>query len=148
SVDRLVEEAREITSLGEHVVAKIPATRAGFAATRTLAGSGVPVLITAVYHARQALLARAAGAWGIAPYVGRMTDAGRGGLAQVAMMQRILHGSPTRVLAASIRSADVVCELAELDVHSVTISTAVADELFEDELTARAVEEFAAASRG
>ncbi|MEE6282325.1 transaldolase family protein [Georgenia sunbinii] len=147
-VEELVREGREIAALGERVVAKIPATRDGFAAARRLADDDVPVLITAVYHARQALLARAAGAWGIAPYVGRMSDAGRDGLAQVAAMQQLLDGTGVRVLAASIRSADVVCELAALGIHSVTVSTTVADELFEDELTARAVAEFAAISRG
>lgn len=144
----LVREAREIVALGEHVVAKVPATRAGFAATRQLANEGISVLVTAVYHARQALLAHAAGAWGIAPYVGRMTDADRDGVAQVRAMQQILDGSEVRILAASIRSADVVGELAALGVDSVTMSTAVAEDLFTDELTARAVEEFDDATRG
>lgn len=144
TVDDLVAEGRKIATLGEHVVAKVPATRAGFAATRRLSDAGVPVLVTVVYHARQALLAQAAGVWGIAPYVGRMTDAGRDGLAQVRAMQQILADSDVRVLAASIRSTDVVCDLAALGIHSVTVSTPVADELFEDELTTQAVEEFAA----
>lgn len=143
-----VAEGREIVALGTHVVAKVPATRSGFTATRQLADAGVPVLVTAVYHARQALLAHAAGAWGIAPYVGRMTDANRDGMAQVRAMRQILDGSGVRILAASIRSADVVSELAAVGVHSVTMSTAVAEDVFTDELTARAVKEFDAATRG
>lgn len=147
TADAVVDEGRRLADLGEHVVVKVPADREGLTATVRLARSGVPVLVTAVHHARQAVLAAAAGAWGIAPYVGRMDDAGRGGLAQVAQMQRILDGSPTRVLAASVRVVDVVHELALLGVHSVTMSPAVAAGVLADGLTDRAVDEFAEAAR-
>lgn len=147
SADAVVDEGRRIADLGAHVVVKVPADREGLTATARLAHSGVPVLVTAVHHARQAVLAAAAGAWGIAPYVGRMDDAGRGGSAQVEQMQRILGGGPTRVLAASVRVVDVVHELALLGVHSVTVSPAVAAEMLADELTERAVDEFADAAR-
>ncbi|WP_170297164.1 transaldolase family protein [Georgenia thermotolerans] len=145
--DEIVAEGRRIVALGSNVIVKVPATRQGFAATARLAHDGVPVLVTAVYHVRQAILANSAGAWGIAPYVGRMDDAGRDGLRQVEQMGAVLHGSETRVLAASIRNADVVHELALQHCDAVTMSTAVAEALFIDHLTDRAVAEFTEAAR-
>jgi TalC/MipB family fructose-6-phosphate aldolase len=145
--DAMVDEGRRIAGLGEQVVVKLPANRPGLTATVRLARDGYPVLVTAVYHARQAMLAAEAGAWGIAPYVGRMDDAGRDGLAQVGEMQEVLAGSRTLVLAASIRGIDVVHQLALRGIDAVTMSTAVAEALLVDRLTDRAVEEFDAAAR-
>ena len=56
----------------------------------------------------------AVGAEYAAPYLGRMNDAGKDGLAQVSDMQNIVDkmGSQTRVLVASVRSADEVGLLA------------------------------------
>lgn len=147
STDAMVEEGRRVAALGEHVVVKIPANREGLAATARLTAEEIPVLVTAVYHARQATLAAAAGAWGIAPYVGRMDDAGRDGLAQVEQMNAVLAGTETRVLAASIRGVDVVHELALRRTDAVTMSTDVAEALLVDDLTDRAVADFDAAAR-
>src|SRR5690606_32104764 len=69
---RIVEQGSGLAGLGPDVVVKVPATRAGLTATRRLIAEGVPVLVTAVYNVQQAVLARAVGAWGVAPYVGRM----------------------------------------------------------------------------
>jgi TalC/MipB family fructose-6-phosphate aldolase len=141
-VDEMVAEGRRIADLGEHVIVKVPATRQGLTATSRLTSEGLPVLVTAVYHVRQAILARSAGAWGVAPYVGRMDDAGRDGLRQVEQMRAVLDGTDTRVLAASIRHVDVVHELALRQCDAVTISTPVAEAMFVDDLTDRAVAEF------
>ena len=52
------------------------ATRTGIQAATRIAAVGIPVLLTVVYSAMQAVSAACAGATYLAPYVGRMADAG------------------------------------------------------------------------
>ena len=89
------------------MVTKVDA--AGIAAT-----TGIPTLLTAVYHPGQAMIAAAAGATYIAPYLGRLADAGRDALGDVLAMHELLEatGSTTRVLLASIRDVSSMVTLA------------------------------------
>jgi TalC/MipB family fructose-6-phosphate aldolase len=145
-VDEIVREGRELRTWSERLVVKIPASTEGLTATRRLADEGVPVLVTAVYHARQALLADAAGAAWIAPYLGRMDAAGRNGREQVLRMQALLRGTGTRVLVASIKDAEQVTDLAALGVDAFTFGTGVAEQLLREPLTDAAVAEFGRAT--
>lgn len=141
-VPDIVAEGHRLRALSERVVVKIPATLAGLAAARRLVDEGVPVLVTAVYHVHQAITAVAAGARWIAPYVGRMTEQGRDGHEQVAQMQRVLNGTGTGVLAASLRSAEDVRRLALVGAEAVTLAVPVARALLTEPLTEAAVAEF------
>lgn len=141
-VQALVDNGRRLRDLGPSVVVKVPASREGCAAGRVLTAEGVEVLLTAVHHPAQALLATAVGASWIAPYVGRADDRGRDGTACALMLHRALAGSGTRVLAASLRTLDQVGRLAAEGVADVTLGVALADALLADELTLVAVEEF------
>src|SRR5450756_1497292 len=69
------------------VVVKVPATPAGVAAVRSLETGGVRTLLTAVYNHVQVVPAIIAGATYLAPYLGRMNDAGLDGVAEIAQMQ-------------------------------------------------------------
>jgi transaldolase len=71
-----------------------------------------------------------------------MTDNGRPGVDAVIQMQHMIGSEPTRILAASLRSADDVARLAAAGVPDFTVGGAVATAMLEDELTAEAVEEF------
>ena len=146
--DELERRGRELRAIDERVLVKLPATAAGLTATARLAADDIPVLVTAVYSAAQVLPAIVAGASHIAPYLGRMNDAGRDGLAEIAAMQRVIHasGSPLRILVASLRDpADAVC-LAELGVQEFTLAPAVWQQFFADALTDAAVKVFEQAS--
>jgi transaldolase len=104
------------------------------------------VLITAVYHPAQMLLAVAAGAHFIAPYVGRAADAGRDGLALVRDMARMESDRP-RILAASLRSIAQLAEVAAAGAQDATLSVEIADAVLADELTRSATDEFEAVSQ-
>lgn len=140
--DDLVGKGRELRGLGDNVVVKVTASLAGTAACATLAAEGVPTLLTAVYAPGQAMIAAAAGATYIAPYLGRMTDAGRDGPGDVLAMQEILAGTDTRILLASIRDVPSMVALARRGVECFTFGPAVAHQFFADELTAAAVATF------
>jgi transaldolase len=142
TADELVEHGLRLAGIGPRVVVKIPATAAGFAATTRVVGAGHPVLLTAVYSAGQALVAAAVGARYIAPYLGRLDDAGLDGRAAIARMQRLLEGCDTRILAASLRDVEAVTALADLGVRHVTARPAVLEALLADDLAGRAAAVF------
>ncbi|WP_024285959.1 transaldolase family protein [Cellulomonas sp. KRMCY2] len=143
-VDQIVREGENLRALSERVVVKVPATRAGLTATRRLADSGVPLLVTAVYRASQALLAQAAGAQYIAPYLGRMTAAGRSGYEEILAMRRILTETTLEILVASIKDVEAVIALAAAGVPSFTVGPELAAKLLDDDLSNAAAQEFEA----
>ena len=106
-----LRNAEGIRALGDRVAVKVPATRDGFGAASALVRDGATVLVTAVYSVAQALACASIGAQYIAPYLGRMRDAGMDGDALIARMQEVCAGSGSNVLAASLRSPDDIVAL-------------------------------------
>jgi transaldolase len=143
--DEMLRSAEALRALGPLTV-KVPATAAGFSAAGALVRDGAQVLLTAVYSPVQALMARDCGIQGVAPYVGRMADAGRAGVESVVAMQQAIGTEPTRILAASLRSADDIARLAAAGVPDFTLGGSLAQSILDDELTRAAVDEFEAAT--
>ena len=114
-----------IAQLGTGAVVKVPATAIGFPVAARLAAAGVPVLVTAVYSSAQAVTAAAIGARYIAPYLGRLDDAGVDGLALVREMVTLLSGTETHALVASVRSPERIVELVASGVRHVTAAPTV-----------------------
>jgi TalC/MipB family fructose-6-phosphate aldolase len=147
--DTLIERGQRLRELGPEVVVKVPASRAGAAACARLAAHGVPTLLTAVYAPGQVLVAAAAGATYIAPYLGRLNDAGRDGIVEVTAMQEVLAatGASTKILLASIRDVPSMVALARRGIDCFTIGPPVAEAFFAEHLTAAAVAAFEDAAR-
>jgi TalC/MipB family fructose-6-phosphate aldolase len=147
--DTLVERGQRLRELGPEVVVKVPASRAGAAACARLTAHGAPTLLTAVYAPGQVLVAAAAGATYIAPYLGRLNDAGRDGIAEVTAMQEVLAatGASTKILLASIRDVPSMVALARRGIDCFTIGPPVAEAFFAEHLTAAAVAAFEDAAR-
>jgi TalC/MipB family fructose-6-phosphate aldolase len=145
----LVARGQELRSLGEEVVVKLVASRAGTAACAALASAGVPTLLTAVYDPGQAIVAAAAGATYIAPYLRRLAAAGRDASGDVLAMHELLTAtmSPTKVLLASIPDVPAMVGMARRGVSCFTMAPSVAEEFFTDDLTAQAVVAFEDAVR-
>ena len=145
----LTRRGSELRDLGDEVVVKLVASRAGTAACAVLAAAGVPTLLTAVYDPGQAIVAAAARATYIAPYLRRLAAAGRDGTGDVLAMHELLTatGSPTKVLLASIPDVPAMVTLARHGIDCFTMAPAVAEQFFADELTAQAVATFEDAAR-
>lgn len=124
SVAELVQIGRQLGSADSRILVKLPATQNGTTAASELIRSGIPVTLTAVYAVQQALIAAAIGASYVAPYLGRINDAGGNGRETVATMQRALNGvrSQTRILTASIRDIEDISVLAAQGVDTFTFS--------------------------
>lgn len=140
-----LRNAETIRGLGERVAVKVPATAAGFAAASALVRDGATVLVTAVYSVAQALACASIGAQYIAPYLGRMRDAGLDGDAVIARMQEVCAGSGSNVLAASLRSADDIVGLRLAGVPYFTAAPDVIEQTLFHDVSDSSAAEFDAA---
>jgi transaldolase len=98
-----------------------------------------------VYSVAQALACASIGVQYIAPYLGRMRDAGIDGDAVIARMQEVCAGSGTNVLAASLRSADDITGLRLAGVPYFTAAPDVIEQVMFHEVSVSSAAEFDAA---
>ena len=150
TVERYVETGLALRAKDpERFVIKLPVNMAGVEAASKLQAEGVRICLTACYASHQALIAGSAGVEYIAPYLGRMSDNGKDGLAEIIRMQEIVDGLgvETRVLVASIRDVDSMAALACKGCDTFTFSPAIARKLFEEPLTDAAAADFEKAAR-
>ncbi|MCD8552549.1 fructose-6-phosphate aldolase, partial [Seleniivibrio sp.] len=125
--ETMVKEGRELADISEYIVVKVPFTKDGLKATSILAGEGIPVNVTLIFSANQALLACKAGAAYISPFAGRLDDIGHDGIEVVSQCQQLVetYGFETEVIAASIRSTAHMLQLQEVGVDIATIPYSV-----------------------
>jgi transaldolase len=102
------------------------------------------VNVTLCFSAAQALLAAKAGAYFISPFIGRLDDKGLVGMDLIRDIREIYdnYAFTTRILAASIRSADHVKEAAKAGADCATLPPAVFDALYKHELTDAGISAF------
>ncbi len=140
-----LRNAETIRALGDRVAVKVPATAEGFAAASALVRDGATVLVTAVYSVAQALAAASIGAQYIAPYLGRLRDAGLDGDTLITRMQAVCVDSDTNVLAASLRSAEDIVALREAGVPYFTAAPDVIEQMLFHPVSDSSAAEFDAA---
>ena len=70
----MIREGRDLAAIDEHIVVKVPFTRDGVKACKTLSCEGKRVNVTLIFSPTQALLAAKAGATYVSPFVGRLDD--------------------------------------------------------------------------
>ena len=149
SAKTMIGNAERLAALGSRVVIKVPATRDGFTAAAALVSTGATVLVTAIYAQAQALAAATLGARYVAPYLGRLNDSGRDGVAEIAAMQALVTGSGTDVLAASLRTPGDIVSLAMVGVPFFTAAPAVILAALQNDVSDRSAQDFeGAVARG
>lgn len=137
-------------SAGIETIVKIPLVEKAIRATPAVQELGGRILMTACYDAKQMITAKSLKTEFIAPYYGRMIEAGIGADAHLAAMYAMnRNGGPEcRVLVASLRSADQMVSLARLGHDCFTISPEVARDMLTNSHSAKAFEAFESASSG
>src|SRR5918994_1361715 len=110
----MLREGRDLAGIDEHIVVKVPFTKDGVKACRTLASEGMRVNVTLIFSATQAWLAAKVGASYVSPFVGRLDDVGTTGMNLVREIMDILdnYEFPTEILVASVRTPIHVIEAA------------------------------------
>jgi transaldolase len=140
----MIAEGRQLASIDEHVVIKIPFTRDGVAATRVLSGEGHRVNVTLVFSPTQALIAAKVGAAYVSPFVGRLDDIATDGMAliqQIVEMYRH-YAFRTQILVASVRHPMHIVEAARMGADVCTCPPAVIEACFKHPLTDIGLEKF------
>ncbi len=142
----MVKQARQLRSLGEQVVVKIPATQEGIKAVKILSQEGVPTNVTLVFQPLQALLAAKAGATYVSPFVGRLEDIGHDAMDLVFDIKHIFdnYGFETQIIVASVRHPKHVLDAARMGADICTVPFKVMEQLFKHALTDKGLELFLA----
>jgi transaldolase len=141
----MISEAKQIAKWADNVVVKIPATAAGLEATRQLSKENIKVNFTLCFSVNQALLAAAAGAAFVSPFVGRLDDIGEDGIRLVREITEVYNKYPeikTEVIAASIRHPQHCMEAAKAGAHIATVPYQVLMQMIKHPLTDIGVERF------
>jgi len=144
--DGMVREGRELAAIHDNVVVKIPMTAEGMAATQKLSDEGIDVNVTLVFSPQQALLAAAAGAAYVSPFIGRLDDIGEDGIGLVRDIAEAfaLQDIPVEIIAASIRHPRHVIDSALAGADIATVPFAVLEKCFRHPLTDSGIERFLA----
>jgi transaldolase len=140
----MVREGRDLAAIDEHIVVKVPFTKDGVKACKTLSGEGTRVNVTLIFSATQAWLAAKAGASYVSPFVGRLDDIGTTGMTLIREIVDIFDNFEydTEVLVASVRHPIHVIESARMGADVVTAPPAVIEQCFKHPLTDIGLERF------
>ena len=151
-------DAKRALSFAEHVyglgqtsniecVIKIPLTFEGISLAPKIKEFGAKILMTACYEPKQMITACALKADYVAPYFGRMLDAGLDAMANMQIIEKIARKNKCTPVVASLRNAKQILEIAEMGHDCFTISPDVARDLFNSKLTDRAAIDFEEAAK-
>ena len=140
----MIREGRDLASIDEHIVVKVPFTREGVKACKTLAGEGLRVNVTLIFSTTQAWLAAKVGASYVSPFVGRLDDIGTTGMNLIREIVDVFDNYEfgTEVLVASVRHPIHVIESARMGADVVTCPPAVIEQCFKHPLTDIGLEKF------
>src|SRR5438034_9299178 len=142
----MVREGRDLATIDEHIVVKVPLTRDGIRACGTLSREGLKVNVTLCFSPTQALLAAKAGASYISPFIGRLDDISSDGMELIRQILTIYRNYQykTLVLVASVRHPQHVVEAALAGGDICTMPYAVYQQLFKHPLTDVGLKKFLA----
>ncbi len=142
--ERMVAEGRALRELHEHVTVKVPFSKEGLTATHELTSDGIPVNMTLVFSANQALLAASAGATYVSCFMGRLDDISIDSGQVVAEIVECFRagGVTSQIIAASMRHPEHVITAAQLGCEIATIPAKVIHQMLDHPLTTSGSERF------
>lgn len=144
----MIEEGKRLREYGDNVVVKVPMTPDGLKACKTLSSQGIPVNVTLIFSANQALLAAKSGAKYVSPFIGRLDDVGQDGMILISDIKKIFKNYEdsidTQILVASVRHPVHVVDAAKIGADVVTLPPAVLDKMLLHPLTKIGLENFLA----
>jgi transaldolase len=143
-VDGMLREGRDLAKIDEHIVVKVPFTKAGVQACKKLSSEGIRVNVTLCFTPAQALLAAKVGATFVSPFVGRLDDIATSGMNLISEIVEIFenYDFTTEILVASTRGPMHIVEAARMGADICTCPAAVIEALFKHPLTDIGLERF------
>jgi transaldolase len=144
----MVEQGRHLASLAPNIVVKLPICTEALAACKTLKEEGIPVNMTLIFSVPQALMACAAGARYVSPFVGRFDDIGQDGIEELANMVTAVKNyygpDHTEIITASVRTPNHVTQAALLGADIATVPFAALKKCVCHPLTDKGLAQFEA----
>lgn len=142
--DGMIRQGRELAAIDEHIIVKVPFTKEGVKACKTLSSEGKKVNVTLVFSPTQALIAAKVGAYFVSPFVGRLDDIATSGMGLVREIVDIYENYQysTQILVASVRHSIHIVEAARMGADICTCPAAVIDGMFRHPLTDIGLEKF------
>ena len=144
TADEMIREGHTIAAIDKHMVVKVPFTKEGVKACKALSGEGIPVNVTLIFSATQALLAAKVGASYVSPFIGRLDDIAGDGMHVVEEIVEIFDNYEfgTEVLVASVRHPMHIIQAARLGADICTCPATVIEQMFKHPLTDIGLEKF------
>ena len=142
----MIAEGREIAKIHPNMVVKIPMTVEGLKATKVLSSEGIPVNVTLIFSANQAILAANAGAAYVSPFLGRLDDINTPGIDLIRNISEIfdIYGYDPEIIAASVRNPIHVTDCALAGADIATVPYKVIEQMTKHPLTDQGIEKFQA----
>lgn len=142
----MIAEGREIAKIHPNMVVKIPMTVEGLKATKVLSSEGIPVNVTLIFSANQAILAANAGAAYVSPFLGRLDDINTPGIDLIRNISETfdIYGYDTEIIAASVRNPIHVTDCALAGADIATVPYKVIEQMTKHPLTDQGIEKFQA----
>ena len=142
----MIAEGREIAKIHPNMVVKIPMTVEGLKATKVLSSERIPVNVTLIFSANQAILAANAGAAYVSPFLGRLDDINTPGIDLIRNISEIfdIYGYDTEIIAASVRNPIHVTDCALAGADIATVPYKVIEQMTKHPLTDQGIEKFQA----
>lgn len=142
----MIAEGREIAKIHPNMVVKIPMTVEGLKATKVLSSEGIPVNVTLIFSANQAILGANAGAAYVSPFLGRLDDINTPGIDLIRNISEIfdIYGYDTEIIAASVRNPIHVTDCALAGADIATVPYKVIEQMTKHPLTDQGIEKFQA----
>lgn len=146
TVDDFLFEMEALRKISSQIHPKLVATQAGIAATKKLKADGLKPLVTTISSVNQAFMAAAAGADYVAPYVGRIVDAGVDAFGLIENITKLYAQNQitTQIAAASIRTPEQAEKSLLAGAPIVVMQYEVFEKLFESPLTQNWIDRFEA----
>ena len=140
----MLREARQLASIHDNIVVKIPMTIDGIKATRQLSQEGIKTNVTLIFSPLQALMAAKAGATYVSPFVGRLDDISHEGLLLVEQIAEIFnnYAFDTEIIVASVRNPLHVLDAALMGADIATIPFKVLSKFASHPLTDKGIKAF------
>ncbi len=140
----MITEGKTLATIDDHIVVKVPFGKDGVKACRALSAEGIPVNVTLVFSATQAILAAKANAAYVSPFIGRLDDIAADGMNLVEQIVEIYDNYEwgTEILVASVRSPMHIVQAAQLGADICTCPSTVLDQIFKHPLTDSGLKKF------
>ena len=142
----MIEEARDLSTIADNIVVKIPLIADGLKAVNVLSEEGIQTNVTLCFSPIQALMAAKAGASYVSPFVGRLDDLSQVGMELVEQITTIYenYGYDTEIIVASVRNPLHVLDAAMMGADIATIPYKVMEQLIKHPMTDIGLEKFLA----